>query len=90
MRPKKEKRANPCRDDAPIYSTNELMTEQIQDTPKERIFQYKCSFCWCELPNGGWRVDGFGVCPPHLRLAETIINKLRKHRADYHGLEVGQ
>jgi hypothetical protein len=61
-----------------------LTTYSIPQTQKN--FTYKCSFCWRELPNGGWRVAGFGVCPPHLRLAETIINALRKHHADYRSL----
>ncbi len=85
MTPKKEQRANPCRDDAPLYPKDKIMSQQ-NNTPKEVSHQYLCSFCWRELPNGGWRVAGFGVCPPHLRLAETIINALRKHHTDYCGL----
>jgi hypothetical protein len=46
-------------------------------------FQYSCSFCWRELPDGGLRFAGFGVCPPHLKLAETIVDLLRGHAANY-------
>jgi hypothetical protein len=46
-------------------------------------FQYRCSFCWRELPNGSVRFAGFGVCPPHLKLAETIVDLLRGHAANY-------
>jgi hypothetical protein len=46
-------------------------------------FQYKCSFCWRELPHNGLRFAGFGVCPPHLKLAETIVDLLRGHAANY-------
>ncbi len=51
--------------------------------PIRNKFQYHCSFCWRELPNGGVRFAGFGVCPPHLKLAETIVDALRRHRARY-------
>jgi hypothetical protein len=72
----------PARIDAQFNPTNKAMN-QNQYTPKERIFQYKCSFCQRELPNGGWRFAGFGACPPHLKLAETIVDALRRHRARY-------
>jgi hypothetical protein len=52
-------------------------------TQTSRTFAYKCSFCWRELPNGGLRFAGFGVCPPHLKLAETIVDLLRGHAANY-------
>jgi hypothetical protein len=58
-------------------------TEHRQDNSKPRDLQYKCSFCWRELPNGGLRFAGFGVCPPHLKLAETIVDLLRGHAANY-------
>jgi hypothetical protein len=55
--------------------------EHSNNNSKPREFQYKCSFCWRELPDGGVRFAGFGVCPPHLKLAETIVDALRQHRA---------
>jgi hypothetical protein len=78
----KEKRANPGKDGAQFNPTNKAMNQK-HCTPKQINFQYKCSFCWRELPNGGVRFAGFGVCPPHLKLAETIVDLLRGHRARY-------
>ncbi len=59
--------------------------KQLNHTTAHNQFQYQytCSFCWRELPNGSVRFAGFGVCPPHLKLAETIVEALRRHRARY-------
>jgi hypothetical protein len=57
--------------------------ERFNCNPKVRDFQYLCNFCWRELPNGSVRFAGFGVCPPHLKLAETVVEALRRHRARY-------
>ncbi len=46
-------------------------------------FQYQCSFCLRELPNGGHRFDGFGACPRCYRLAHQFVDALRGHRANY-------
>jgi hypothetical protein len=51
--------------------------------PNRKKNQYLCSFCWRELPHNGVRFAGFGVCPPHLKLAEKIVDLLRGHRARY-------
>jgi hypothetical protein len=59
--------------------------EHSDNNTKPRDFQYKCSFCWRELPSGGVRFAGFGVCSPHLKLAETIVDALRQHKARYFG-----
>jgi hypothetical protein len=72
----------PARNDA-SDSTNKPQTGHKNNNIKPREFQYKCSFCWRELPNNGLRFAGFGVCPPHLKLAETIVDLLRGHRAAY-------
>ncbi len=64
-------------------STNKTQIGHRNNNTKPRDFQYLCSFCWRELPNGGLRFAGFGVCPPHLKLAETIVDALRRHRARY-------
>ncbi len=63
--------------------------EQGNNNSKPREFQYKCSFCWRELPDGGVRFAGFGVCSPHLKLAETIVDALRRHRARYFNSDFG-
>jgi hypothetical protein len=75
---------------APIPARNDALdkkgkepNEQGNNNSKPRDFQYSCSFCWRELPDGGVRFAGFGVCPPHLKLAETIVDALRRHRARY-------
>ncbi len=72
----------PARNDA-LNKKGNQPNEQFNLTPKPRDFQYQytCSFCWRELPDGGVRFAGFGVCPPHLKLAETIVDLLRGHRA---------
>jgi hypothetical protein len=49
----------------------------------QKNFTYLCSFCWRELPDNGLRFAGFGVCAVHLRLAETIVDALRGHAANY-------
>jgi cyclophilin family peptidyl-prolyl cis-trans isomerase len=64
-----------------------LTTYSIPQTQKN--FTYLCSFCWRELPNNGTRFDGFGVCPPHLKLAETIVDLLRGHAANYFKSNLG-
>ncbi len=46
-------------------------------------FQYPCSFCARELPNGGIRFDGIGACPNCNRLAHQLVNALRMHRTNY-------
>jgi hypothetical protein len=75
---------------APIPARNDAFNEKGNETnqqpnlnPKSRDFQYLCSFCWRELPDNGLRFAGFGVCPPHLKLAETIVDLLRGHAANY-------
>jgi hypothetical protein len=68
--------------DAPD-SKNKPQTGHKNNNIKPRDFQYSCSFCWRELPNGSVRFAGFGVCPPHLKLAETIVDLLRGHAANY-------
>jgi hypothetical protein len=78
----KEKRAIPGKECA-SDSQSKSQKEQNNNNRKPREFQYKCSFCWRELPDGGLRFAGFGVCPPHLKLAETIVDLLRGHRARY-------
>jgi hypothetical protein len=64
-------------------SKNQPPTGLRNNNSKPRDFQYLCSFCWRELPVGGLRFAGFGACPPHLKLAETIVDLLRGHRARY-------
>jgi len=78
----KEKRANPGKDGTFIKKHNKS-NQQNNLNAKSREFQYKCSFCWRELPDGGLRFAGFGICPPHLKLAETVVDALRRHRARY-------
>ncbi len=72
----------PARNDALSKKNNEPNQHPNLNT-KAREHQYRCSFCWRTLPNGGVRFAGFGVCPPHLKLAETIVDLLRGHRARY-------
>jgi hypothetical protein len=71
------------------YNTETQKNQQNFNFGKPREFQYKCSFCWRELPDGGVRFAGFGVCPPHLKLAETIVDALRRHRARYFNSDFG-
>ncbi len=52
-------------------------------TTTQNNFQYDCSFCLRELPSGGHRFDGFGACPRCYRLAHTLVDALRGHRANY-------
>jgi hypothetical protein len=59
-----------------------------RSTPSNK-FQYKCSFCWRELPNGSTRFAGLGACPLHLILAERLVNSLRRHRANYFKSNLG-
>jgi hypothetical protein len=72
----------PARTDAFNEKGNET-NQQHNLNPKSRDFQYLCSFCWRELPDNGLRFAGFGVCAPHLKLAETIVDALRRHAANY-------
>jgi hypothetical protein len=72
----------PARNDASDRE-NKPHREQTNNNSKPREFQYKCSFCWRELPRNGTRFDGFGVCPLHLKLAETIVDALRRQAANY-------
>jgi hypothetical protein len=51
--------------------------------PNTINFQYKCSFCWRELPNGSTRFAGFGACPRCYWLAHRFVDILRGHRANY-------
>jgi hypothetical protein len=78
----------PARNDASDRK-NKPHREHKNNNSKPREFQYKCSFCWRELPNGGLRFSGFGVCPPHLKLAEKIVDLLRGHRARYFNSDFG-
>ncbi len=64
-----------------------LTTYSISQTQKN--FTYTCSFCWRELPHNGLRFAGFGACPPHLKLAETIVDALRGHAANYFKSNLG-
>jgi hypothetical protein len=82
MTNKNENAPFPARNDA-SDSKNQPPTKQQDNNSKPRDFQYLCNFCWRELPNGGLRFAGLGVCPPHLKLAETIVDLLRRHRARY-------
>ncbi len=82
----------PARNDAPdtkgnkskhkINSNGESIS-MCEYNPTRNKFQYKCSFCWRELPSDGLRFAGFGACPPHLKLAEFLVDALRGHRARY-------
>ncbi len=63
--------------------------KQLNHTTAQNQFQYLCSFCWRELPDGGVRFAGFGVCPVHLKLAETIVDGLRGHAANYFKSDLG-
>ncbi|MEJ7860730.1 MAG: hypothetical protein WKF90_03730 [Pyrinomonadaceae bacterium] len=53
------------------------------NTPNRNEFQYDCSFCLRELPNGGIRFNSFGACPRCYRLAHLFVDALRGHRANY-------
>jgi hypothetical protein len=72
-----------------LDSKNKLQTGLEKNNSKPRDFQYLCSFCWRDLPDNGVRFDGFGVCPSHLKLAETIVDLLRGHRARYFNSNFG-
>ncbi len=78
----------PARNNA-LDSKYKPQMEHSNNNSKPRDFQYSCSFCWRELPDGGVRFAGFGVCPPHLKLAETIVDALRRHRARYFKSNLG-
>jgi len=67
-------------------STN--FNEQMNYKPNQTKFQYKCSFCLRELPNGGIRFDGIGACPMCNRLAHLFVGAKRQHRAN-HFLNLG-
>jgi hypothetical protein len=70
----------PARNDARNTKGNKP-NEQTNLNLKVRDFQYFCVFCCSEMLDGGVRFAGFGVCPPHLKLAETVVDALRRHRA---------
>jgi hypothetical protein len=53
------------------------------NTTTQYRFQYKCNFCWRELPNGSTRFAGFGACPRCYWLAHRFVDILRGHRANY-------
>jgi hypothetical protein len=81
---------------APIRARNDASDrknkphrEHKNNNSKPREFQYLCSFCWRELPDNGLRFAGFGACPPHLKLAETIVDLLRGHAANYFKSNLG-
>jgi hypothetical protein len=65
-------------------STNQFTVENHTTTQNQN--QYLCSFCWRELPDNGLRFAGFGVCPLHLKLAEIIVDALRRHQARHFNL----
>ncbi len=69
-----------CNDLEHGFTMNTIPQNKPQNKPQ---FQYKCSFCWRELPSGGTRFNGFGVCPLHLKLAEKVVDALRGHAANY-------
>jgi hypothetical protein len=64
--------------------TNRL-TMNKNTTPQNQ-FQYRCSFCWRELPTGSTRFCSFGACPRCYRLAHWLVDALRGHRARYFNL----
>ena len=52
-------------------------------TTTQNVFQYHCSFCACELHDGGLRFGGVGACPSCDDLAHLWVNSLREHAANY-------
>lgn len=65
-----------------INLENELLMRN--NTPNQSKFQYCCSFCWRELPNGSTRFNGFGACPRCFKLAHLFVDTLRRQRANYY------
>ncbi len=59
---------------------NQLMNNS---NTNQKFFQYYCSFCWRELPNGSTRFNGIGACPVCFNLAHVFVDALRGHRAHY-------
>ncbi len=53
-------------------------------TPKQFTFQYTCSFCQCELPDGGVCFNGIGACPACNDLAHRWIKSLWEHWVNYY------
>ncbi len=79
----KSEKATICAKDC---GSNKYLTDDLtmnNDTPNQIKFQYECSFCHRELPNGGVRFDGIGACPYHYKLAVRFVDLLRGHRANY-------
>ncbi len=64
-----------------LRTVNELTMKN--NTTNKYIFQYECSFCLRELPDGGFRFDGMGACLRCYRLAHQFIDSLRTHEANY-------
>lgn len=64
-----------------INLKHKLTMENLTTT--ENRFQYKCSFCWRELPNNSIRFKGVGAYPLHFAIAQKLIDDLREHRANY-------
>ncbi len=52
------------------------------NTPRNN-FQYRCSFCWRELPNNSVRFNGVGACPACDGLAHLWVKSLRQYAANY-------
>ncbi len=68
--------------DAVIKNILDDLTMKNPNTSQNK-FQYYCSFCWRELPNGSIRFNAFGACPCCYRLAHLFVDSLRGHRANY-------
>jgi hypothetical protein len=60
---------------------NELLMNN--HTATQNNFQYDCSFCLRELPNGSTRFNSFGACPRCYRLAHSFVDALREYEANY-------
>jgi hypothetical protein len=68
------------------YGSNKNLTSDLtmrHSNNNQNIFQYKCSFCWRELPNNSIRFKGIGACPLHFEIARKLIEGLREHAANY-------
>ncbi len=73
----------------PVSTTglNKKMNQTITVSnynPNKILFQYRCSFCQCELSDGGLRFNGVGACQPCDELALLWVKSLRQHRANYY------
>ncbi len=72
-------------------SNTNLKTEPIKGikpttknlTTLRNKFQYRCSFCACELLNDGLRFKGVGACPACNDLAHLWVDALRGYEANY-------